>query len=134
MSQNELKAQKEWIDDNLAKGFIQPSSSPEASPILFVKKKEGSLQPFLDYQGLNKGTIKDCYPLPLINETLTRIALAKIVIEIDIRDAYNLPRIKEGDEWKTALHLRYGLFDFLVMPYGPTNALGTFPQYVNETL
>ena len=79
MSQNELKAQKEWIDDNLAKGFIRPSSSPAASPMLFVKKKEGSLQPCLDYRGLNKGTIKDRYPLPLIDETPTRIAKAKIV-------------------------------------------------------
>ena len=67
MSQNELKAQKEWIDDNLAKGFIRPSSSPAASPMLFVKKKEGSLLPCLDYRGLNKGTIKDRYPLPLID-------------------------------------------------------------------
>ena len=134
MSQNELKAQKEWIDDNLAKGFIRPSSSPAASPMLFVKKKEGSLRPCLDYRGLNKGTIKDRYPLPLIDETLTRIAKAKIVTKIDIRDAYNLIRIKEGDEWKTALRTRYGLFEFLVMPFGLTNAPATFQRYVNETL
>ena len=134
MSQNELRAQKEWIDDNLAKGFIRPSSSPAASSMLFVKKKEGSLRPCLDYRGLNKGTIKDCYPLPLIDETLTRIAKAKIVTKIDIRDAYNLIHIKESDEWKTALCTRYGLFESLVMPFGLTNAPASFQRYVNETL
>ena len=102
--------------------------------MLFVKKKEGSLRPYLDYRGLNKGTIKDRYPLPLIDETLTRIAKAKIVTKIDIRDAHNLIRITEGDEWKTALRTRYGLFEFLVMPFGLTNAPATFQRYVNETL
>ena len=102
--------------------------------MLFVKKKEGSLRPCLDYRGLNKGTIKDQYPLPLIDETLTRIAKDKIVTKIDIWDAYNLIRIKQGDEWKTALRTQYGLFEFLVMPFGLTNAPATFQRYVNETL
>ena len=134
MSQNELKVRKEWIDDNLAKGFIRPSLSPAASPMLFVKKKQGSLRPCLDYSSLNKSTITDRYHLPLIDETLTRIAKAKIVTKIDIRDADNLIHIKEGDEWKTALRTRYGLFEFLVMPFGLTNAPATFQHYVNETL
>jgi transposase InsO family protein/predicted aspartyl protease len=134
MSQTELKAQKEWLDDMLTKGFMRPSSSPAAASMLFVKKKEGSLRPCLDYRGLNKGTIKDRYPLPLINETLNRIAKAKVITKIDIRDAYNLIRIKEGDEWKTALRTRYGLYEFLVMPFGLTNAPATFQRYVNDTL
>ena len=116
LSQNELKAQKEWIDDMLAKGFIRPSSSPAATSMLFVKKKEGSLRPCLDYRGLNKGTVKDRHLLPLINETLTRIAKAKIITKIDIGDDYNLIWIKEGDEWKTAIRTHFGLFEFLVMP------------------
>lgn len=95
MSQNELKAQKEWIDDSLVKGFVRPSLSPEASPMLFVKKMECFLRPCLAYCGLNKGTNKERFPLPLIDETLTRIAKAKIVKKIDIRDTYNLIRIKE---------------------------------------
>jgi len=90
MSPNELESQKGWIDDMLAKGFIRPSSSPAAASILFVKKKEGSLRPCLDYRGLNKGTVKDRYPLPLIEETLSQVSKAKIVTKIDIRDAYNL--------------------------------------------
>ena len=102
--------------------------------MLFVKKKECSLRPCLDYRGQIKGTIKDRYPLPLIDETLTRIAKAKIVTKIDIRDAYNLIRIKEGDEWKTAIRTCYGLFEFLVMPFGLTNAPATFQPSVNETL
>ena len=84
--------------------------------MLLVKKKGGSLRPRLDYRGHNKGTIKDRYPLPLIDETLTRIAKAKIVTKIDIRDAYNLTCLKEGDERKTALCTRYGLFKFSVLP------------------
>ena len=134
LSQNELKAQKEWIDDMLAKDFIRPSSSPAAASMLFVKKKEGSLRPCLNYRGLNKGTVKDRYPLPLINKTLTRIAKARIITKIDIRDAYNLIRIKEGDEWKTAFRTRFVLFEFLVMPFGLTNALATFQRYINNTL
>ena len=134
LTQNELKAQKEWIDDNLAKGFIRPSSSPAASPMLFVKKKESPLRPCLDYRGLNKRTIQDRYLLPLFDETLTRIAKDKFVTKIDIRDAYNLIRIKEDDEWKTALHTCYGLFVFLAMPFGLTNAPATIQRYVNETL
>ena len=134
LSQNELKAQKEWTDDMLDKGFIRPSSIPAAASMLFVKKKEGSLRPCLDYRGLNKGTVKDRYPLPLINKTLTRIAKAKIITKIDIREAYNLIRIKEGDEWKTAFRTRFGLFEFLVMPFRLTNAPATFQRYINNTL
>lgn len=134
LSPKELHAQKEWIDDMLTKGFIRPSSSPAASTMLFVKKKEGSLRPCLDYRGLNKITIKDRYPLPLISETLTNISRAKIVTKIDIRDAYNLLRIKEGDEWKTAFRTRFGLYEFLVMPFGLTNAPATFQRYINSVL
>ena len=102
--------------------------------MLFVKKKEGSLRPKLNHCGLSKGTIKDRYPLSLIDETLTRIAKAKTVPRIEIRDAYNLIPIKERDEWKTALRTHYGLFEFLVIPFGHTNAPAAFQRYVKETL
>jgi len=81
---------KEYIEENLAKNFIQHSKSPTGAPILFVKKKDGSLQMCVDYRGLNKITIKNRYPLPLISGLLDQLNQAKIYTKIDLRGAYNL--------------------------------------------
>jgi len=80
----------------------------------------------MDYRGLNKVTIKNRYPLPLISGLLDQFSQAKIHTKIDFRGAYNLVRIKEGDEWKTAFRTRYGHFEYNVMPFGLTNALPSF--------
>ena len=77
LSKYELEALRKWLDENLSKGFIRPSSSPAGSPILFVKKKNGSLRLCVDYRDLNEKTIKNCYPLPLIQETLMQLSKAK---------------------------------------------------------
>ena len=134
MSATELQEIRKWIEENLSKGFIRASSSSCASPILFVKKKDGSLRLCVDYRALNDITIKDRYPLPRIEETLNLIRGAKYFTRLDLRSAYNLIRIKEGDEWKTACRTRYGLFEFLVMPFGLTNAPATCQRFVNDTL
>jgi hypothetical protein len=131
LSRHELEALKEWLEENLSKGFIRASSSSAASPILFVKKGDGSLRLCVDYRGLNEGTIKDRYPLPLIQETLMRLSRAKYFPKLDVRGAYNLVRMREGDEWKTAFRTRYGLFESLVMPFGLTNAPATFQHFIN---
>ena len=102
MSASELQEIRTWIEDNLSKGFIRASSSSCASPILFVKKKDRSLRLCVDYGALNDITTKDRYPLPCIEETLNQIRGAKYFTRLDLRSAYNLIRIKEGDEWKTA--------------------------------
>ena len=102
LSQNELIEFKEYIEENLAKNFIQHSKSPARAPILFVKKKDGSLRMCVDYRGLNKITIKNRYLLSLISEFFDQLNQAKIYTKIDLRGAYNLLRIKEGDEWKIA--------------------------------
>ena len=128
----ELKALKEYIEENLAKGFIRPSSSPAGAPIFFVKKKDGSLRPCIDYRELNKITIKNRYPLPLILELLERVRHAKIFSKLDLRGAYNLVRIRSGDEWKTAFRSRYGHFEYLVMPFGLCNAPATFQHLAND--
>lgn len=122
LSEKELGVLREYLDENLTKGFVVPSESPAAAPILFVKKKDGSLRLCVDYRGLNKITVKNRYPLPLIPELLDRLRKAKIFTKIDLRGAYNLLRIAEGDEWKTAFRTRYGLFEYKVMPFGLTNA------------
>jgi hypothetical protein len=96
--------------------------SPAGAPILFAKKKDGSLRLCIDYQGLNKVTVKNRHPLPLIAESLERLAQAKIYTKLDIRDAYHRIRIKEGDKWKTAFCTRYSYFKYIVMLFSLTNA------------
>ncbi|UOH84923.1 hypothetical protein LQV05_001738 [Cryptococcus neoformans] len=92
------------------------------APILFVKKKDRSLRMCVDYQGINKITIKNHYPLPLIAELLDQLKSAKVFTKIDLQGAYNLLRIKAGEERKTAFHICYRHFEYLVMPFGLTNA------------
>ncbi|GAB7357806.1 hypothetical protein MBLNU459_g0793t2 [Dothideomycetes sp. NU459] len=134
LSQRELKVLQEYIEDALQKGWIQHSTSPAGSPILFVPKKDGTLRLCVDYRGLNAVTIKDRCPLPLIEETLDRMQGSRYYTSLDLKDAYNRIRIKPGDEWKTAFRTRYGHFEYLVMPFGLTNAPATFQAYINRTL
>lgn len=132
LSPREQQAQREYIAEQLQKGFIRHSKSPAGSPLFFVKKKDGSLRPCVDYQDLNDLTIKDRTPLPLINDLLDKIAGSKIFTKIDLRGAYNLVRIKKGDEWKTAFRTKYGLYEYLVMPFGLTNAPAVFQRMMNS--
>lgn len=132
LSPAELTALREYIDENLANGFIQHSSSPAGAPVFFVSKKDGSLRLVVDYRGLNKITKRNRYPLPLISELLERLSGAKHFTKIDLRGAYNLIRIKPGDEWKTAFRTRYGHFEYTVMPFGLTNAPAVFQHMAND--
>ncbi|MGB2685899.1 MAG: pol polyprotein, partial [Olleya sp.] len=134
MSKKELDALRGYIDENLEKGFIRESTSPAGSPVLFVQKKDGSLRLCVDYRKLNDITIKDCYALPLINELQDRFQGATVFTKLDLRGAYNLIRIKEGEEWKTAFRTRYGLFEYTVMPFGLTNAPASMQRLMNNTL
>jgi len=86
----------------------------------------------MDYRGLNKVTIKNRYLLPLISRLLDQLGQAKIHTKIDLRGAYNLIRIKEGDEWKTTFRTRYGHFEYNVMPFGLTNAPAIFQHLMND--
>lgn len=133
LSDTELKTLKAYLDENLKKGFITHSDSPAAAPILFVKKKDGSLRLCVDYRGLNAITIKNRYPLPLIPELLDRLKSAQIFTKIDLRGAYNLLRIAKGEEWKTAFRTRYGLYEYRVMPFGLTNAPASFQHLMNHS-
>lgn len=135
LSQAELKALREYLDDNLAKGFIRKSESPAGAPVLFTAKKDGkSLRLCVDYRALNKITVKNRCPLPLISETLDRLSSARIFTKLDLKGAYNLIRIAKGDEWKTAFRTRYGHFEYNVMPFGLTNAPATFQAFLNDVL
>jgi hypothetical protein len=132
-SESELKVIKNFIDEYLAKGFIRPSQSPAGSPIVFAKKKDGSLRLCIDYRGINRITRKNRYPLPRIDELLDRLSRAQIFSKIDLKSGYNLVRVADGDEWKTAFRTRYGSYEFLVMHFGLTNAPATFQHFMNDT-
>jgi len=134
LSEVELRTLKGYIETNLANGFIQRSSSPAAAPILFTKKKDGGLRLCVDYWALNSGTIQNRYPLPLISEMLDKLRGAQIFTKLDLRNAYHLVWIKEGDEYKTACRMGYGHFDYRVMPFGLTNAPATFQSYIDDCL
>jgi len=132
LSEAEQIALREYIAENLSNGFIKQSTSPCGAPILFVKKKDGSLRLCVDYRGLNRVTRKDRYPLPLIPDLLDRLRTAKRFTKLDLRGAYNLVRIAAGDEWKTAFRTRYSSFEYQVMPFGLSNAPAAFQRFMNE--
>ena len=134
LSQKELDALSTYLKENLAKGFIRPSSSSAAYPILFVPKKNGKLRLCVDYRKLNVITIKNQYPLLNADELRDRLAGAMFFTKLDIRGAYNLIRIAPGEEWKTAFRTRYGLYEYLVMPFGLTNAPASCQELVNNVL
>jgi len=134
MTREENEELRKELDKQLSKGFIRSSKSQAASPVLFVKKPGGGLRFCVDYRGLNEITIKNRYPLPLISETLTRLSSAKIFTKLDIISAFNRLRIKDGDEWKTAFRTRFGLFEYLVLPFGLCNGPASFQNYINDIL
>jgi hypothetical protein len=134
LSMIELAALREYINEYLARGWIRRSRSPAGAPILFAKKKDGALRLCVDYRGLNKLTVKNRHPLPLISESLDRLSHAKWFTRLDIRDAYHRIRVRGGDEWKTAFRTRYGHFEYTVMPFGLTNAPAQFQEYINSAL
>ena len=134
MLADDLRTLKEYINENLAKGFIRASASPVGSLVLFVPKKDGTKRLCIDYRKINEITIKDRYPLPLANELRDRLQGAKIFTKLDLRGAYNLVRMKEGEEWKTAFRIRHGHYEYLVMPFGLINVLATYMRIMNTIL
>ena len=115
----ELKIQLQELQD---KGFIRPSTSPWGCPALFVKKKDHGLILCVDYRPLNAVTIKNKYPLPRIDLLFDQLAGAKVFSKIDLRSGYHQIKIRPSDIPKTAFSTRYGLYEYLVMSFGLTNA------------
>ncbi|PRP72873.1 hypothetical protein PROFUN_17034, partial [Planoprotostelium fungivorum] len=132
MSEKELEIVQTYITDMLGKGLIRPSKSPCGAPIVFARKKDGSLRLCVDYRRLNDLTVRNVYPLPRIDEMVDRLAGSKIFTTLDLKDAYWLCRIRSGDEWKTAFRTRFGMFEYLVMPFGLSNAPGNFQTHINR--
>ena len=134
LSTLKLQVLREYLYDNLAKRFIQHSTLSTGTPILFVKKKDGSLQLCINYHRLNQLTKKNWYPLLLIGEALDWLSGAKIYTKLDIWVAYNQVWMKEGDEWKTTFQTWYGHYEYCVMLFRLANALATFQGFINYTL
>ena len=130
----ELETVQEYIKKNKARGWIREAFTDGGSPIMFVKKKDGSLRLRVDYRALNEVTKKDLYPLLLIGEALDHLHTAKYFTKLDINEAYHNVRIKKGDEWKTTFTSKYGTYEYLVMPFGLCNAPATFQRWINRTL
>ena len=132
MSPAELNELKKQLDELLMKGFVQPSKSPYGAPVLFVKKKDGSTRMCVDYRALNKITKKNSYPLPRVDELLDRLNGARYFSKIDLRSGYHQVRIANEDVEKTAFRTRYGHYEFMVLPFGLTNAPATFMHLMQQ--
>ncbi|GJR47199.1 reverse transcriptase domain-containing protein [Tanacetum coccineum] len=125
----ELSGQLQELQD---KGFIRPSNSPWGVPVLFVKKKDGSLRMCIDYRELNKLMVKNRYPLPRIDDLFDQLQGSRFFSKIDLRSGYHQLRVHEDDIPKTAFRTRYGHFEFTVMPFGLTNAPAVFMDLMNR--
>jgi hypothetical protein len=132
MPPNELAELKVQLNELLKKGLIHPSSSPWGCPTIFVKKKDQSLQMCVDYRPLNAVTVKNKYPLPRINILFDQLSKAKVFSKIDLRSGYHQIKIRPEDVPKTAFYTRYGLYEYLVMSFGLTNAPAHFMYLMNS--
>jgi hypothetical protein len=126
MSREELLVLRKTLTDLLDKGWIQASSLAAEAPVLFVKKPGERFRFCVDYRALNAITSQNRYLLSLIKETLKGLAKARYYIKVDVRAAFYKLCIKEGDKWKTAFRTRFGLFEWVVIPFGLAGALAIF--------
>ncbi|KAI3771736.1 hypothetical protein L6452_02903 [Arctium lappa] len=128
----EMQEMMSQLQELLEKGFVRPSSSPWGAPVLFVKKKDGSMRMYIDYRELNKVIIKNKYPLPRTYDLFDQLQGAGCFSKIDLRSGYHQVRVREEDVSKTAFRTWYGHYEFLVIPFGLTNAPTIFMDLMNR--
>lgn len=134
LSRPERELMEKHISKSLASGLVHPSSSPVGAAFFFVKKKNGSLRPCIDYRGLNEITTRNKYPLPLLDTAFAPLHQACVFTKLDLWNAYHLICIRQGDEWTTTFSTSLGHFEYLIMPFGLTNAPTVFQALVNYVL
>ena len=132
LAPSEMKEMLSQLQKLLDNGFIRPSSSPWGAPVLFVKKKDGSMRMCIDYRELNKLTIKNRYPLPRIDDPFDQLQGSSVYSKIDLRSDYHQLPVKGSGIPKTAFRTRYGHYEFMVMPFGLTNAPAAFMDLMNR--
>jgi hypothetical protein len=132
ISVEELKGLKKQLTELQEAGYIRPSSSPCGAPVLFVQKKDGLQRMCVDYRSLNDIIVKNKYPLPRIEDLFDRMRDARVFSKIDLRPGYHQMKIRPSDIPKTILLTRYGLYEFIVMSFGLTNAPAYFMDLKNK--
>lgn len=134
LSGPEKAAMTEYIETSLKAGLIRTSSSAAGAGFFFVAKKDGSLRPCIDYSLQNEITIKNRYPFPLMSSVFDQLQRAKVFTMLDLCNAYQLVRIREGNEWKTRFNMPSVHSKYLVMPFGLTNVPAVFQAMINDVL
>jgi len=134
ISREEKEEVREFVEEQLRKGYIRPLKSSQTLPVFFVGKKNKKKRMVQDYQYLNKETVKNNYPLPLILDLINTMGTKKVFTKIDLRWRYNNVWIKEGDKWKAAFTIHLGVYKPIVMFFGLTNLLATFQAMMNDIL
>jgi len=132
LSRNEREEVQKFVDEHLKKGYIRPSKSEQTLPVFFIEKKDGGKHMVMDYRKLNRQTVKNNYPLPLITELVDNMGSKRVFTKMDLQWGYNNVCIKEGDEWKAAFTTHVGSFEPVVMFFGMTNSPTTFQVMINE--
>lgn len=132
MSEEHLKELKRYLKDLLDKGFIVPSSSQIAAPVFFVNKQDGTLRLVIGYRALNGITVKNEFITPKIQDILNGLSKARWFTKLDLQSGYHQVQVAPEDRWKTAFKMRYGTYEFTVMPFGLSGAPATFQRIMQE--